>query len=311
MSEHMCVTVCTRERPQMLMACLKSVLPQLEASDVKTSLVVVENDSEPKNKQAVLDLSDHYPSVQVEYRLEIGLGIPLARNTAVETALELGADWVFFIDDDEEACEGWFAAYLDAFAKWDADIFRGPVRYVYPETQPDWLRLKSFDGGSTGSPIKTAITNNLAMSAEIFSISGLGLRFDNRLRFTGGSDVALSRQATAKGATIRWIREAEVLEKQYGRRLTKAWLLERTERVAATDIAIIASQGSQKAALRLATARCPRLVLQAALKFLLIPAVAWRPAQMASIYYAAICKLFRARGLIRGLSGRLPSPYAS
>jgi succinoglycan biosynthesis protein ExoM len=310
MSEHMIVTVCTRERPKMLMACLRSVLTQLEAAEVQTSLVVVENDSEPKNQDAVLRLGEQFPMVRIEYRLEPELGIPFARNTAVETALELGADWIFFIDDDEEACEGWFDAYLAAMRKWDADVFRGPVNYIYPEQQADWLRMKEFDAGPTGSFVKTAITNNLAMRAIIFAASGLGLRFDARFRLTGGSDVALSRAATARGVSVRWVREARVLERQSGRRLTAKWLRERAERSAATDLRIMMADEGKSPALLFVMKRCSLLLLKALLKIAALPALLVIPSRAASNVHSAQLKLQRARGYLRGLIASLPIPYA-
>ncbi len=309
MSEHMCVTVCTRERPQMLMACLRSVLPQLEASDVKTSLVVVENDSEPKNRQAILDLSRDYPSVRVEYRLEPELGIPFARNTAVDTALELGADWIFFIDDDEEACEGWFNFYLSAITDLSSDIFRGPVDYWYPPSQPDWLKLKSQDNPATGTLVKTAITNNLVVKSYVFSPSGLNIRFDARLRFTGGSDIAFSRSATSHGVKVRWVSEARVIERQTGKRLTAAWLSARAERSAANDVQILALQQGTAAAVAFVLLRCPRLAAHAGLRAFIAACTVFNANTSARNLHRARMKFLRIRGYLRGLSGYAPRPY--
>jgi len=311
MAEHMVVTVCTRGRPSMLSSCLHSLLPQLSRSAVQTSLVVVENDTIHKAKHTVAHLAALYPSIHVEYRLQPQIGIPHARNMAVDTALELGADWVFFVDDDEEAEDGWFAAYLEAMRTWRADIFRGPVEYVYPPNQPEWLKMKAYDGGATGSRVKTAITNNLAVNARIFSDQGFGLRFDTRLRFSGGSDVALSRLATASGAIIRWVREARVKEHQHGERLTSAWLRSRVERTAATDLVLLTEHHGAAAGLRLVMARSPRLTLQAVLRFMATLLFTARENRASQATHFAGLKLARAKGYIRGALGALPQPYAA
>ncbi|RIA56041.1 glycosyltransferase family 2 protein [Dichotomicrobium thermohalophilum] len=311
-SEHMCVTVCTRERPQMLMACLRSVLPQLEASAAKTSLVVVENDDRPRNRGGGgFDLAHQHPSVHVEYRLEPELGIPFARNTAVETALALGADWIFFIDDDEEACDGWFEAHLAAIRAWDAEMFRGPVKYIYPDDQPEWLRMPEFDGGPTGSVVKAAYTGNLAAKACIFAGDGLGLRFSSQFRFSGGEDVDFSRRAVANGACVRWVREAIVSEVQDGNRLTAGWFLNRAERKAAVKLILLAQDRGRGAAGRQALVRCPRLFLQAGLKMLTLPFLTLTSKRSGSeIFLRARLKLYCARGYIRCVSYCLPDPYA-
>ena len=92
----------------MLSRCLASVLPQLEASPLNTSLVVVENGERSACRDDVLRLRERFTAVRIEYELEPELGIPFARNKAVETALNLDADWIVFIDDDEEARADWF-----------------------------------------------------------------------------------------------------------------------------------------------------------------------------------------------------------
>lgn len=264
MSTHICVTICTRERPKMLSRCLASVLPQLEASPFNTSLVIVENGDEPACREDVLRLRERFTAVRIDYELEPELGIPFARNKAVEAALKLHADWIVFIDDDEEARPDWFEKLTDAIGKWKADVFHGPVELIYPDNHPEWMRMKSFDGGAAGTILETAATNNTMASSWLFAPDGLGLRFDIRLRFTGGSDVDLFRRAVKAGAIIRWLDNVLVTERIFERRLSAKWLLGRTRREAANISTFTLDEHGFAAALRLSTARCGRLTMEIA-----------------------------------------------
>jgi len=309
MSEHLCVTVCTRQRDEMLKACLNSVLPQLEASDARTSLVVVENDDSPRNRQMVRELAKSYAGVRVEYHLETVLGIPFARNAAIEAALSLRADWVLFIDDDEEARPGWLEAYRAAIRRSDADVFRGPVEYIYPDDQPEWLRMKPFDGGPTGSLVRSGTTNNLAAKASLFAADGQNLRFDTRLRFCGGEDVELFQRATNNGSQIRWVGEAVTIERQRGVRLSQKWILNRTRNVSASTLSIKMDKEGTQPALSLALRRSARLVMQAALQCLIIPLLVVRPHQASHQVFKVRKKISRLHGFLLAANGALPSPY--
>ena len=62
--------------------------------------------------------------------------------------------------------------------------------------------------------------------------AGLGLRFDTRYRFTGGSDSDFFNRATYRGARIVWEQSAVVSEIVPQSRLRLGWQLKRAFRVA-------------------------------------------------------------------------------
>jgi GT2 family glycosyltransferase len=184
------------------------------------------------------------------------------------------------------------------------------VKYIYPDGHPEWLRIKEFDGGPTGSPVRTAVTNNLSVRANVFSDPDLGLRFSTLFRFSGGEDVDFSRRAALGGARVLWVREAAVTEHQQGDRLNAYWLLERTERDAAIILTILAQQRGKGAAWRRALVRCPRLVLQAGLKTAALPFAIIAGRQPSDVLHQAKAKLYRARGYARAIARFMPEPYA-
>jgi succinoglycan biosynthesis protein ExoM len=311
MNTKVCVTICTRERPNMLARCLDTVLPQLQASPLSTSLVVVENGNQPSCRHAVLRRRDRFPLVRMEYELEWELGIPFARNKAVDVALRLGADWIVFIDDDEEAQANWFEKLTAAIGEWDADAFHGPVELVYPENHPQWMRMKSFDGGVNGAILEGAATNNTMAWSRLFSSDGLGLRFDTRLRFSGGSDIELFRRAVRGGAVIRWINDAFVTVHIPPQRRSATWLLKRTRRETANASNFFIAEHGFGATLWFAARKCGRLTLEMAFHMgMAILAVRQRESA-ARHAFKAKSKLSKLAGLIGALVGQQLDPYRS
>ncbi len=309
MALHLCVTMCTRERPEMLATCLNSVLPQLAESAVQTSLIVVENSDRPACHDLIMRYKEAFPAVRIEHVIEAELGIPFARNAGIEQALKIHADWIVFIDDDEEACEGWIETLTAAVDHWDADVFHGPVRQIYASDCPLWIRMKQFHGGENGTIIAGAATNNTMAHSRLFSASGLGLRFDTSLRFSGGSDVELFSRATWKGATIRWINDAVVREHVPAARQTPDWLLQRAQRDAANWVTITRKHNGMISALALGTSRTMRLAIEAFAALLLFPVIGFRGEKTARHMFRIRTKLAKLRGYSLPLLGFSPEPY--
>ena len=107
----------------MLKACLESLLKQNLPDELSMFLVVVENDQLPRSAALVnhLNSSKQHPHSHVH---EAQLGIPIARNRAVSTALQYRPDWIGFIDDDEIADCDWVAKFVAAAATFSCDVHR-------------------------------------------------------------------------------------------------------------------------------------------------------------------------------------------
>lgn len=189
-SARVIIAVCTRRRPLMLEQCLLSLLAQQTCASLHVSILVIENDEHP-SVQGIVDRIAEQSSVPVHYRLETQAGVSSARNRALDEAVQLGCDWLAFIDDDEEAEPGWLANLLDVASQYGAEVVRGPVVYRYPEAD-QWMHLRDNSAKQRARPegqiIKEGATNNVLMSARLFTSDGLALRFETALNFTGGED---------------------------------------------------------------------------------------------------------------------------
>jgi len=237
--DHIVAAVCTRQRPAMLKDCLVTLLQQSLPPSVKLSLLIIENDSEPRTESQVLALQTTTP-INIHYRLEPDIGIAQARNRALSEALLLGGDWLWFVDDDEMADKNCLRELMSAAAAFNADAVHGRVLFQYPElpASDQWARLlqqaqrKPFHG----KRLYSAATNNILFSSRLFADAGFALRFDPRLRLSGGEDTLFFKRAYQKGAVMVFSEKALVTEKVPAARCSLSYLLLRQASITASGV---------------------------------------------------------------------------
>jgi len=304
-----CVTVCTLERPQMLEKCLNSIARQTMPNGWRFCLVVVENSSNDTSEKISQRVTSQ-TGVDLTYVNEPNRGIPQARNRAMSQALKLNADWIAFIDDDETAEPGWLKAYCKAAEQYDAQILRGPVNLAYPPETPDWYPKITKTVEETGSSEVMFSTSNLMISQHLISPHGYDLKFNEEMRFTGGSDWEFCKRAVKCGAKAITVSNAIVTDEVVNNRITLKWLLKRQSRISANrswgsikklgrvlSAIIILSQALMRSLSGLLTLIYAALVLP----FSVMRSKYW--ASKAAISFAA------AFGHLLPLFGILPQPY--
>lgn len=114
----------TQRRLEGLAVAARSTFRQAGAPHAELELVIVDNDQSPSAQATAQALAAEAP-FPVIYVHEPEPGVANARNAALEQAR---GDFIAFLDDDEEAPEGWLAALLAAQARYGADVVFGPVR---------------------------------------------------------------------------------------------------------------------------------------------------------------------------------------
>ncbi len=214
----------------MLAACLRSIQAQSNVPGWMFEILIVENESIVQVDGIVARFSASGPH-PVTYVHEPELGIPFARNAAVEAALERGADWIGFVDDDETLCADWLPNMIAAIDRYDSDAVAGPAQQFLNGRESEWVddpKAHHPEGSRCGS----ASTCNVAFNSKLVSAppEGEGLRFDTRFRFTGGSDRDFFDRATQAGARIVWSNDPVVVEHVPAQRLTLSWNLRRKYR---------------------------------------------------------------------------------
>lgn len=197
------LTLCTRHRPIMVQACLLSICREIASAESDVFIVVVENSARKSLTDAFERIVIQFPGVELYYELEPKVGIPIARNRAVDIALRNTADWVAFIDDDEELEVGWLQAMTRAVHELKADALTGPVRTTFQADPPPWLKKQRLDQRRHGQTLETAATNNTLLNCSWLQRRHCPLRFNEELRYTGGSDTEFFRRLTDQGGTIK------------------------------------------------------------------------------------------------------------
>jgi len=249
MAERIAVCVCTFRRPQGLLETLKGLDALTFAGEApQVEVIVVDNDPNRSAEAACLEAAtrSRWP---LRYVCEEVPGIPAARNRCLDAAA--GMDYLAFIDDDEYPEPHWLDALLGTLKTTGADIVAGPVLPNYEAAPPSWLRQGRFHDlprWKTGGEPSFCATGNV-----LFRMDAVvdGVRFDNELMHSGGSDVLFFEQLRQRGKRITWCDEATVHERVPASRMTAKWVLRRAFRVG-TSSTIVEGKlaGRRKAALR-------------------------------------------------------------
>lgn len=225
--QHVTVCICTYKRPELLLRLLTALGAQDTGGLFTFSVVVADNDHLESARAIVSDFAAAAP-MRIRYCVEPRQNIALARNKAVDNATG-DADFLAFIDDDEEPFPDWLVQLAKAIEQYDADGVLGPVVPRFETAPPKWIaRGRLFDRPSppTGTWLrwKQTRTGNVLLRRGIFDDEG------NRFRpeyGCGGEDVDFFRRMIAKGMRFVWCAEARVYEVVPAERCRRTYMLKR------------------------------------------------------------------------------------
>jgi glycosyltransferase involved in cell wall biosynthesis len=301
---HVAVIVITYRRPGGLVKLLAELERQkcpYPEHAFRVTAIVVDNDS-AGSAAACVDQFRSSAALAVQYVIEPAQGIPLARNAGM-AAIPGDAEFFCFIDDDEWPGQTWIGELLKTQRATRADCVHGAVIPVYPETAPAWL-VKSRVFESWRFPdqarLEAAASNNVMISTDF--IYRTGLRFEERMRMTGGSDYLFFRQAVALGMHIVWADTAPVYEDIPRSRMTLRWIGQRHYRLGNTFSVSERIAGTRLGLLKLTLKGAARIGLGAAML----------PALLVSPYYGmrSLVHLLRGAGMIAGVYGHTHQEYS-
>ncbi len=242
---HVAICVATFLRPQGLQSLIESLNRQdMQGRNVQVTLVIADNAPQTPASDMLGDIQQlsRWPVV---YVFEYERGIVSARNRTLCEA-PMDADFIAFLDDDEQASEDWLIQMLDTMGLPDTVAVQGPVEPRYRQAPPDWIEaLNLFRMGpyDQGAKLVSAATNNSMVDASV--IRERGFKFDPRFNITGGEDEEFFTRLRASGETIRAAAGAMVWDDVPENRTTLRWLGRRWFRMGNTlsRIALIRRQG--------------------------------------------------------------------
>ena len=132
MTVQVSIVIPTQRRLGPLALAARSVFGQVGVDPATLELVVVDNDQTPSAAGVARTLAEAAP-FPVCYVHEPAAGVANARNAGLT---EAKGGLIAFLDDDEEAPQGWLAALIAAQRAYDADVVFGPVH-----ARADWERV--------------------------------------------------------------------------------------------------------------------------------------------------------------------------
>lgn len=216
----------TQRRPAGLAVALRSALGQTGVDPARLELIVADNDQHPSARAAVEAAAATAP-FPVIYVHEPEPGVANVRNAALAAA---SGGLVAFLDDDEEAPDGWLAALLAARERHDGDVVFGPVRARAPDSVLAHRAYLERFFSRLGPEVEGVIPhyygcgNSLVRRASLPDAHAPFARERNQI---GGEDDLLFGGMQAAGARFVWAPEAFVWEDPVPERLTLDYTLRR------------------------------------------------------------------------------------
>ncbi|WP_198666001.1 glycosyltransferase family 2 protein [Tropicimonas sp. IMCC34043] len=241
----------TRRRPKMFGDLLDSFARMRRPDGARLIFVFAENDTEFGVTDQIEAFRAQVPE-DVRLELEPRPGIPMGRNKVLDMALEAGADFLTFVDDDEVVTEDWLVELIAGVEARALDLAGAPVQLIAPEgAMTGWNeavlkhlqyrsdrrnrdRRRMVADGTEGE--MNIYTNNWCL--RLATQRRLGVRFDEALQYTGGSDTRFSLDMKAAGGRIGWVPDAVVEEPTPQKRLTLTYHYKRA-RDQATNAVIL------------------------------------------------------------------------
>lgn len=264
------------------------------------TMVIVDNDATGSAK-ATVEGFGQTGAYDLIYVVEPNQGIPFARNRALDSAPP-GTDLFCFLDDDEWPVDGWLDAMLETREKNRADCVYGPVQPVYPENPPEYfIKARVFERkkNTDGQRISYAASNNVMFDYPL--IRSWNLRFEEKMRFTGGTDYLFFNQAIRRGMQVFWADKALVYDIVPANRMTWKWVLQRQYRLGNTFAVSEVLHGNLKRRIYRAAYGATRVVLG----LVMLPAILISP------YWGmrALTHVLRGAGMVNGILGHAYQEY--
>ena len=221
------VAICTFKRNDLLTRLLDGLLVCAEQVSARGSVGIVLVDDTPEGlARPVAEVFADRFELGLQYRISGRQNISLARNLAVETAMEL-AEWTVMTDDDCEPPPEWLNGLLDAQELTKADAVTGRMVRRVPEGSPRWITEQPFlelgvEELPDGAEMTSAATFNTMISSRWLK-THTDIRFDPHFGVVGGEDMVFFRAARAAGLSIRYAESAFVYENEAADRATFAY----------------------------------------------------------------------------------------
>lgn len=213
------VGICTYRRASLSRA-IQSLGELDHRGSVRVRLIVADNDDAP-SARTLAEEAAAKANLELVFVHAPARNISIARNAVLDCAR---AEWLAFIDDDEEVAPDWLACLMRG--RKDADIIFGPVRARYRPDAPRLIREADLHTTAPSRPqaLLTGYAGNVLMRLE--ALQREGLRFSSRFG-AGGEDTVFFYKARQKGLRLGYVPDAIIHEDVPAVRESLGWLWQR------------------------------------------------------------------------------------
>lgn len=225
--KYITIACCTYKRPIQLERLLNSLTTLNLPADIKTEVIIVDNDSEKSAEEITKKFKE---SLNIHYVVQSQKGLANVRNKALETAIELGATHLAFVDDDEIVDANWLMAHVDLYNRFEnIYISNGPVYSKFENKYPNYITnnniFKAYSNKKLGKIKTTCPSNNVFLPLNI--IKENNIYFSQEFNSSGGEDTDFFTRLTLAGFNIGWNYNAIIYEIVDNNRTNLKWILHR------------------------------------------------------------------------------------
>lgn len=229
------VIVCTYNRRESLKETLNSLLAQEINGSFNYEILVIDNNSKDKTKEAVGSYFLKFGG-KLKYLFESRQGKSYALNTALK---EANGEIIAFCDDDVIVDPNWLLSIAKCFNEFGCDAMGGRVLPLYPKNVPSWVKenkdllvgpvvrhdygeeVKIYDS----SLMRAFIGSNMAVKSSYFSKIGLFRTDLGPGQGQTGEDTDIFNRLKAAGAKLYYNGPALVLHPISKERITYRFLV--------------------------------------------------------------------------------------
>lgn len=224
-----------------MLAVLLDSFADMDLPDADVSFIIVENEAQTTIDAQVAAFADRV-GLPVVLEAEPRPGIPAARNRVLDLALDGGYDFLTFVDDDERVAPDWLVRLTAGIEARNLDLVGGPLELEVIESDVPPVpravfkqrvktrRKKDQERAERAAQCTDGdlhiYTNNWCL--RLASARATGVRFDEALSVSGGSDTMFSIALRRAGARTGWVPDALVYDRLPTRRLTLRYAYRRS-----------------------------------------------------------------------------------
>jgi len=228
------ICVCTYNRSNALIKCLKSISCLYKILNVKIEIVIVDNSTKRSSFKLVKEIkkSFKYKIIQLHEKRR---GIVYARNRCLKEVKKIDPKFISFLDDDCIIDRFWLKNVFKVRKYTNAEIITGPQIPLRKSSSSKYNLINYsyfFEKKYKNSinRVDWAASNNVFLEYEV--IKSHNLLFDKTLnKFGIGEDQLFFSKLNSYGYKIYWSKNIKVFETIHGHRQNLNWLINRSFRL--------------------------------------------------------------------------------